>query len=55
MGQEDPLEEAMAPHSSILAWKSHGERSLEGYRPRGHKESDTSERLTLLLSFTSAT
>ena len=21
LGQEDPLEEAMAPHSSILAWE----------------------------------
>ena len=25
---EFPLEEGMAPHSSILAWKSHGQRSL---------------------------
>ena len=31
MGQEDPLEEEMAMHSSILAWKSHGQRSLAGY------------------------
>ena len=53
--QEDPLEKGMATHSSILAWKSHGQRSLEGHRPRGHKESDTSKRLTLSLSFTSAT
>ena len=28
---EDPLEEGMASHSSILAWKSHGQRSLAGY------------------------
>ena len=27
----------MATHSSILAWKSHGLRSLVGYSPRGHK------------------
>ena len=39
LGWEDPLEEAMATHSSILAWKSHGQRSLEGYSPWGHKES----------------
>ena len=26
--------------------KSHGQRSLEGYSPRGHKESDTTERPT---------
>ena len=30
-GQEDPLEEEMATHSSISAWKSRGQRSLEGY------------------------
>ena len=28
---EDPLEEEMAPHSSILAWEFHGQRSLTGY------------------------
>ena len=33
LGQEDPLEKEMATHSSILAWKSHGQRSLVGYRP----------------------
>ena len=27
---EDPLEKEMAPHSSILAWRSHGQRSLVG-------------------------
>ena len=35
----------MAIHSSILAGKSHGQRSLEGYSPRGHKELDMTERL----------
>ena len=43
VGQEDPLEEEMAPHSSILAWKSHGQRSLAGYSPWGCKQSDTTE------------
>ena len=33
----------MAPHSSSLAWKFHGQRSLEDYSPRGSKESDTTE------------
>ena len=28
LGQEDPLEKGMATHSSILAWRSHGQRSL---------------------------
>ena len=27
----------MATHSSILAWKSHGQRSLVGNSPWGHK------------------
>ena len=33
LGWEDPLEKEMAIHSSVLAWKSHGERSLVGYSP----------------------
>ena len=41
LGQEDPLEEEMANHSSILAWKSYGQRSLADYSPWGRKESDT--------------
>ena len=35
LGQEDPLEEEMATHSSILPGKSHGQGSLAGYSPRG--------------------
>ena len=35
LGQEDPLEEGMTIHSSIL-----GQRSLVGYSPWGCKESD---------------
>ena len=41
LGREGPLEEGMATHSSILAGKSHGQRSLVGYSPWGRKESDT--------------
>ena len=37
LGQEDPLEKGMATHSSILAPKSHGQRSLVGYSLWGHK------------------
>ena len=33
LAQEDTLEEGMAPHSSILVWKSHGQRSLADYSP----------------------
>ena len=40
LGREDPLEEEMATHSSILPGGSHGQRSLAGYSPWGHKESD---------------
>ena len=30
----------MEAHSGILAWRIHGQRSLVGYSPQGHKESD---------------
>ena len=40
LGWEDPLEKEMAAHSSILPGKSHGQRSLQGYSPWDHKESD---------------
>ena len=39
LGWEDPLEKEMAIHSSTLAWKIHGWRSLVDYSPCGHKES----------------
>ena len=43
LGQEDPPEKEMATHLSILAWEIHGQRSLTGYSPKGHKELDTTE------------
>ena len=42
LGREDALEDGMATHSSILAWKI-PQRSLAGYSPWGHKESDRTE------------
>ena len=47
LGWEDPLEEGMATHSNILAWRKnpHGLRNLVGYSPWGRKELDTTERL----------
>ena len=36
LGQEDPLEEEMATHSSGLVGKSHGQRNLAGYSLWGH-------------------
>ena len=47
LGQEYPLEEEMTTHSSILAWRFHGQRSPVGYGLSGCKESDTTEQLTL--------
>ena len=43
LGQEDPLENEMATHSSTLAGQFHGWRSLVGYSPWGHKELDMTE------------
>ena len=37
LGQEDPLEKEMATHSVFLPGKSHGQRSLTGCNPWGHK------------------
>ena len=51
----------MVTHSIVLAWKiPPGQRSLEGYSPWGHKESDMTERLynsnniRLIVDFTMA-
>ena len=37
----------MATQSSILAWEIQGQRGLVGYSPWGHKELDTTEKVTL--------
>ena len=42
-GWEDPLEEEMQPTPVFLPEKSHGQRSLVGYSPWGHKDSDMTE------------
>ena len=47
LGWEDPPEDGTATHSSVLAWRIHGQRSLVGYSPWGPRESDTTEHLTL--------
>ena len=46
LGREDPLEEEMATHSNILAWKIPWTEEPVGYSPWGCKESDTTEQLT---------
>ena len=44
---EDPLEEGMATHSSVLAWRIPMDRGAwRSYSPWGHKESNTTERLS---------
>ena len=48
---EDPLEEEMELTPVFLPEESHGQRSLEGYNPWDHKESDMTEQLTLALFF----
>ena len=44
LGWEDPLEEGMATHSSIVAWRIPMDRV--GYSPWGRTESDMTERLS---------
>ena len=39
----DALEKAMAPHSSVLAWRIPGRGSLVGCHLWGRTESDTAE------------
>ena len=48
LGREDSLKKEMSTHSSILAGKSHGRRSLVSYSPWGHKELDVTEWLHCL-------
>ena len=43
LGQEDPMEEGMVTTTVFLAGKSHEQRSLAGYSPWGHTESDTTD------------
>ena len=43
LSQEDPLEEHMATHSSMLPENFHGQRSLLSYSPWDSKELDMTE------------
>ena len=43
LGQEDPLEEGMATHSGILAWRVPWTEEPGGLQPWGHKQSDMTE------------
>ena len=46
LGWEDPLEEGIATHSSILAWRIPWTEEPGGLQSIGHKESDTTEQLS---------
>ena len=46
LGWEDPLEEEMQPTAVFLPGKFNGQRSLVGYRPWGHNESNMTEHST---------
>ena len=43
LGREDPLEEGLATHSSVLPGESHGQRSLVVYCPWVCTELDMTE------------
>ena len=43
LGWEDPPEKERATTAVFSAEKSHGQRSLVGYSPWDHKESDRAE------------
>ena len=47
LGGEDPRKRKRQPTPVFLPEELHGQRSLAGYSPRGHKESGTTERLSL--------
>ena len=48
IGRENTLEEEMATHPRILVWRIPWTEKPGG-SPQGHKESDTTEQLTLSL------
>ena len=50
LGHKGPLKECMATHSSILAGKPHGWRSLAGYGPWWQKQSDMTYRLSNIIT-----
>ena len=50
LGREVPWRRAQQSTPVFLPGDSHGQRSLVGYSPQGHKESDKTERLTFSVS-----
>ena len=50
LGREDPLENEVVTHSSILAWRIPWTEELGGLKSMGREESDTTKRLHFSLS-----
>ena len=46
LGWDDPIEEEMATHSSILAWRIPRTEGPGGLQSTGSQKSDTTERLS---------
>ena len=44
--RQTPWRRESLPTPVFLSGESHGQRNLAGYSPQGHKESDTTERLS---------
>ena len=47
LGREDPWRRERLLTAEFLPGEFHGQKSLVGYSPSGHKESDMTEQLTL--------
>ena len=43
LGGQDPLEKGKTTTPALSPGESHGQRSLAGYSPQGHKKSDMAE------------
>ena len=50
LGWIDPRKRAWQPAPAFWPEEAHGQRSLVGYSPWGHKEPDTTERLGVTLT-----
>ena len=51
LGWEDPWRRDWLPTPIFLPREFHGQRTLVGYSQWGHKQSDTTERLSLHFTF----
>ena len=51
LSQEEPWRRECQPTPIFLPGEFYGQRNLAGYSPLSHKKSDTTEQLTLSLSW----